>query len=224
MSGTALPGLCAFRVGQAGIAVSVGGMKIKSAEFDRSAPDLKSCPNGPWPEVAFIGRSNVGKSSLVNLLADRRDLAKVSDLPGKTKLMNFFRINGNWTLVDLPGYGYARVGAEQRADFNEAVADYIEHREQLRLVFVLIDTRLEPQRVDLEFLTWLVETERPFALVFTKADKLSPTQANNQVAQFMKTVFAVGANLPRTFVTSTKTKAGRMEILKFIEEIRTMKG
>lgn len=198
-------------------------MKIKTAEFDRSAPSLQACPNGPWPEFAFIGRSNVGKSSLVNLLADRRDLAKVSDMPGKTKLMNFFRINGSWTLVDLPGYGYARVGAQERADFNEAAADYIEHRDQLKVVFVLIDTRLEPQRIDLEFLTWMVETEMPFALVFTKADKLSPTQASNQVAQFMKTVFAPGANLPRTFVTSAKTKAGRMEILKFIDEVLAMK-
>ncbi len=194
-------------------------MKIKSADFDRSAPSLEACPNVPWPEFAFIGRSNVGKSSLINLLTERRELAKVSDMPGKTKLMNFFRINGNWTLVDLPGYGYARVGANERADFNEAAADYIERREQLQLVFVLIDTRLDLQRVDLEFLTWLVETRRPFALVFTKIDKLSATQAQTNIAKFMKSVFAPDAHLPRTFATSLKTKAGRMEILKYIEEV-----
>jgi GTP-binding protein len=192
-------------------------MKIKSSEFDRSAPNLQSCPQSPFPEFAFIGRSNVGKSSLINLLTERRELAKVSDTPGKTKLINFFRINGSWNLVDLPGYGYANVSKTQRADFNEAVADYIEQREKLRLVFALIDSRLEPQKIDLEFLGWLEGTGKPFALIFTKTDKLSATQAQTNIAHFTKTVFAGRTDLPRMFATSAKTKHGRMEILKFIE-------
>jgi GTP-binding protein len=195
-----------------------GWVKIKSADFDRSAPSLKECPNSPWPEFAFIGRSNVGKSSLINLLTERRELAKVSDMPGKTKLMNFFRINGTWTLVDLPGYGYARVSATDRADFNEAAADYIEGRPQLKVVFVLIDTRIEPQRIDLEFLAWMKETRRSFALIFTKADKLSSAKAESNVAAFMKTAFAAGVERPKFFITSIKTKAGRSDVLKFIEQ------
>lgn len=192
-------------------------MKIKSSEFDRSAPNLKACPNSPFPEFAFIGRSNVGKSSIINLLTERRELAKVSVTPGKTKLINFFRINGSWHLVDLPGYGYANVGKNERADFNEAAADYVEQREKLRLMFVLIDSRLEPQKIDREFLAWLEGTGKPFALVFTKADKLSATQVQTNVALFMKTVFAGRAELPRVFTSSAKTKQGRLEILQFIE-------
>src|SRR5690606_22400527 len=125
--------------------------------FEVSAPNLAACPPATLPEFAFIGRSNVGKSSLINLLSERRELAKVSGTPGKTRLINFFRINEAWRIVDLPGYGYAKVGKEQRADFNEAVADYIEHREGLKGVFVLIDSRLPPQRIDLEFLGWIKE-------------------------------------------------------------------
>jgi GTP-binding protein len=192
-------------------------MKIKSSEFDRSAPNLKACPNSPFPEFAFIGRSNVGKSSIINLLTERRELAKVSVTPGKTKLINFFRINGSWHLVDLPGYGYANVGKNERADFNEAAADYVEQREKLRLMFVLIDSRLEPQKIDREFLAWLEGTGKPFALVFTKADKLSATQVQTNVALFMKTVFAGRTELPRVFTSSAKTKQGRLEILQFIE-------
>jgi GTP-binding protein len=194
-------------------------MKIKSSEFDRSAPNLKACPNSPFPEFAFIGRSNVGKSSIINLLTERRELAKVSVTPGKTKLINFFRINGSWNLVDLPGYGYANVGKNERADFNEAAADYVERREKLRLVFVLIDSRLEPQKIDREFLAWLEGTGKPFALIFTKADKLSATQVQTNVAFFMKTVFAGRAEPPRIFTSSSKTKQGRLEILKFIDSM-----
>ncbi|MCX6955090.1 MAG: ribosome biogenesis GTP-binding protein YihA/YsxC [Verrucomicrobia bacterium] len=194
-------------------------MKIKSSEFLRSASNVEGCPQSPFPEFAFIGRSNVGKSSIINLLTERRELAKVSVTPGKTKLLNFFRINGNWHLVDLPGYGYARVGKEERADFNEAVADFIEQREKLRLVFVLIDSRLEPQKIDREFLGWLEGTGKPFALIFTKIDKLSSTQAQSNIARFIKAVFAGRTELPRTFATSSTTKAGRSDILKFIEEM-----
>jgi GTP-binding protein len=196
-------------------------MKIKSADFERSAPTLERCPESPFPEFAFIGRSNVGKSSVINLLTERRELAKVSVTPGKTKLLNYFKINGSWYLVDLPGYGYARVGKDERADFNEAVADYIEQRDQLRLLFVLIDSRLEPQRIDLEFLEWLGGTGRPFAVIFTKADKLSATQVKTNAAAFAKVAFAQRTEPPRMFTTSSKTKQGRVEILKYIEELVT---
>lgn len=196
---------------------SVEGMKIKSSEFVRSAPNLAGCPPSPFPEFAFIGRSNVGKSSIINLLTERRELAKVSVTPGKTKLLNFFKVNGSWHLVDLPGYGYARVGKEERADFNEAVADYIEGRDRLKLVFVLIDSRLEPQRIDVEFLSWLEGTGRPFVIVFTKVDKLSATQAQTNMARFMKLVFGGRPELPRAIATSSTTKQGRMDVLKVIE-------
>lgn len=190
-------------------------MKIKSAIFEASAPDLGSCPRWTWPEFAFIGRSNVGKSSLINLICERGDLAKVSDLPGKTRLMNFFKINGDWSLVDLPGYGYAKVSQEQRADFNEAGADYLEKRDNLAWVFVLIDSRLPPQHIDLEFLAWLREVEVPFALIFTKSDKQSATATRASVATFQQTL---AGELPPVFITSSKTKAGRVEILSFIEK------
>ena len=198
-------------------------MKIKSAEFIRSAPNLEGCPFAALPEFPFIGRSNVGKSSLINLLAERRELAKVSKTPGKTKLINFFRINGNWMLVDLPGYGYANVGKNQRADFNVAVADYLEQRENLRCVFVLIDSRLPPQRIDLEFLAWLRTTVVPFALVFTKADKLTATQVKTNVDVFLRTAFE-GLTVPPTYFTSSsETKQGRTDILNFIQASLTGK-
>ncbi len=193
-------------------------MKIKSAVFEKSAPTLAAAPKLALPEFAFIGRSNVGKSSLLNLLAEKRDLARVSDLPGKTQLMNFYTINLNWRLVDLPGYGYAHVAKEKRADFNEAAAAYIQGRENLRGVFVLIDPRLEPQPIDLDFLEWQIGTGVPFAIVFTKLDKLSAQQADQGIDRF---VAAAGLDdldpAPELFGTSAKTKAGRMDILKYIE-------
>lgn len=194
-------------------------MKIKSAIFETSAPSLPTCPRLALPEFAFIGRSNVGKSSLINLLAEQRDLARVSDLPGKTQLINFFTINKNWRLVDLPGYGYAHVAKTRRADFNEAVADYIEGRENLRSVFVLIDSRLPPQQLDVDFLAWMTGTKLPFVLVFTKTDKLSRSQAQNNIAAFRATVFAGLDPAPPVIATSAKTKAGRTEILQHIAQI-----
>lgn len=192
-------------------------MKIKSADFEVSAPDRASCPPATYPEFAFIGRSNVGKSSLINLLSERRELAKVSGTPGKTRLINFFRINQGWRLVDLPGYGYAKVGKEQRADFNEAVADYLEHRENLRCTFVLIDSRLPPQRIDLEFLQWMSACAVPFALAFTKTDKQSAQQTRNSIDVFMRAIAAWNSTPPSYFVTSSQTKAGRSELLAFID-------
>jgi GTP-binding protein len=193
-------------------------MKIKSAAFETSAPTLAAAPRLALPEFAFIGRSNVGKSSLLNLLAEKRDLARVSDLPGKTQLMNFYTINLNWRLVDLPGYGYAHVAKTKRADFNEAAADYIEHRENLKAVFVLIDPRHEPHAIDLSFMEWIIEAGVPFAVVFTKTDKLSPNQTQTGIDRF---IAAAGLDqldpAPDLFATSAKTKAGRMDILNYIE-------
>lgn len=180
---------------------------------------MKACPNWNRPEFAFIGRSNVGKSSLLNMLVERRDLAKVSGTPGKTRLINYFIINGSWCLVDLPGYGYAKTTQVQRADFNEAVADYLEKRENLRCTFVLIDSNLPPQPIDLEFVRWLGNVGVPFVLVFTKADKQSSAGTGKNIAAFKKSLSAWwGEELPGTITCSAKTKDGRTEILDVIEE------
>ena len=193
-------------------------MKIKSAEFEVSAPDLRSCPKWALPEFAFIGRSNVGKSSLINLLTERRELAKVSDTPGKTKLINFFVVNGAWSLVDLPGYGYAAVGKQRRLEFNEAVADFISSRRNLRSVFVLIDSRLTPQSIDLEFLRWLGSIDVSFALIFTKTDKQSASQSQANIELFKKAVQEFRAEMPDILVSSSKTRAGRTDILNYLEK------
>ncbi len=194
-------------------------MKIKSALFEVSAPDLKSCPNWNRPEFAFIGRSNVGKSSLINLLSERRELALVSDKPGKTKLINFFIMNGSWCLVDLPGYGYASASKQDRFGFNVAVADYIEHRETLRTVFVLIDSRLPPQQIDLDFLRWLGTCRTPFILIFTKADKQSATATKANVQVFIDALKEWRSEAPAYLITSSKTKAGRTDILSAVEKL-----
>ncbi len=191
-------------------------MKIKSAEFEVSAPDLRACPKWALPEFAFIGRSNVGKSSLINLLTERRELAKVSDAPGKTKLINFFLINGAWCLVDLPGYGYAAVGKQRRLEFNDAVAGFISGRRNLRCVFVLIDSRLPPQPIDIEFLRWLEGCAVPFALIFTKTDKQSASQGRANIDVFKKTMGEWRTELPDILTSSSKTSAGRSDILTYI--------
>jgi len=210
-------------------------MKIKTAEFLTSATGLRDCPPDDLPEFAMIGRSNVGKSSLINMLTERRGLARVSGTPGKTRLLNFFNIAsasaggaggagararaGGWRLVDLPGYGYAKVAQEQRADFGDAIADYIERRENLLCVFVLIDSRLEPQRIDVDFIQWLGERDVPHALVFTKIDKQSAGATGANVERLKQTLRAWRAELPPVFLSSSETKAGRGEILRFIEEM-----
>ena len=193
-------------------------MKIKSAIFAVSAPDLASCPHSALPEFAFIGRSNVGKSSLINLLAEKKNLARVSDLPGKTKLINFFTINGNWSLVDLPGYGYARVARDDRLEFNTAVRDYLGQRANLRRVFVLIDSRLPPQEMDLKFVHWLGQRSLPFALVFTKVDKQAAQHSRNTIERFRQSLAKSTDEQPRVFASSITTKTGRSEILAFIEQ------
>ncbi|MFA5265126.1 MAG: ribosome biogenesis GTP-binding protein YihA/YsxC [Opitutaceae bacterium] len=193
-------------------------MKIKTASFEVSAPDLKACPPSVLPEFALIGRSNVGKSSLINMLVERRDLAKVSITPGKTKLINFFKINGTWTLVDLPGYGYAKLAKDKRCDFNDSVANYIEKRDNLRGVFVLIDSTLPPQKIDLEFLRWLGDTGRPFALILTKIDRQSATATRACMALFEEALRDIFGEIPTRIVCSSKTKDGRRELLALIEQ------
>jgi len=194
-------------------------MKIKSAVFEMSAPDLAQCPKSALPEFAFIGRSNVGKSSLINMLAGKRDLAKASVTPGKTKMINFFLINDAWCLVDLPGYGYANVGKRDRADFNKAVADYLEKRRNVYCVFVLIDVRLPPQAIDLEFIHWLAQLTVPFAFIFTKGDKQSAAQSESNIALFKKSLADWSEDLPDMILTSSKTGDGRREVLDLIQEM-----
>ena len=193
-------------------------MKIKSATFTVSAPDLPSCPPPLLPEFAFIGRSNVGKSSLINLLAEKKDLARVSDLPGKTKLINFFTINHAWNLVDLPGYGYAKVARADRLEFNTAVRDYLSHRPGLRCVFALIDSRLPPQEMDLKFVHWLGTHDLPFALIFTKIDKQAAQKTRGTVEEFRKAMAQSTDARPPVFASSATTRSGRSEILAFIEQ------
>ena len=194
-------------------------MKINSAVFELSAPDIDACPKWALPEFAFIGRSNVGKSSLINLLAERRDLAKVSDMPGKTRLINFYVMNARWSLVDLPGYGYAHVRKTERSAFNAAVNEFIEGRRNLARVFVLIDSRLPPQDNDVEFVRWLGRSHDDYALIFTKADKQSASQSHANIALFKAKIAEWRTDMPETFLCSSKTKAGRMEILACIEAV-----
>lgn len=191
-------------------------MKIKTATFELSAPNLAACPRAPLPEFAFIGRSNVGKSSLINLLGEQRDLARVSDLPGKTRLMNFFLFNNTWRLVDLPGYGYAHVSKEERADFNQAVAHYLTRRDDLRHTYVLIDSRLPPQEIDVAFLAWMRDEQVPHSLIFTKVDKQSKSATQGAIDRYRATVLRDHVPAPTIFATSAKTKDGRMDLLKHI--------
>ncbi|MBB5352033.1 GTP-binding protein [Haloferula luteola] len=192
-------------------------MKIISAEFETSAAGIEDSPAWNLPEFAFIGRSNVGKSSLLNLLVMKKDLARVSARPGATQLVNFFRINRKWALVDMPGYGYSKTPQALREGFREAVSGYLAGREQLRCVFVLIDSRHSPQKIDLNFCGWLAENGIPFVLVFTKTDKSKAGKVKENMAAFVSELREVCDGEPRTFLSSTKTQAGRGEILEFID-------
>jgi GTP-binding protein len=191
-------------------------VKVRSASFHASAPDLASCPQSDWAEFAFIGRSNVGKSSIINMLTKANDLAKVSGTPGKTRLINFFTINNTWSLVDLPGYGYAKVGRKDRGDFSAFVADYLQNRPNLVGTFVLIDSRLSPQKIDLEFLRWMVDCGLPFILLFTKTDKLSGTEAQASVDAFLASMREISEELPEIVLSSSKLGHGRSDILSLI--------
>ena len=194
-------------------------MEIKNAEFSLSAPTVMMCPKDTKPEYAFIGRSNVGKSSLINMLCNNKKLAKTSATPGKTLLINHFIINKEWYLVDLPGYGYAKRSKTEIKKLDQMIRGYILQREQLVNVFVLVDIRLEPQKLDLEFINWLGESSVPFSIVFTKADKLNVNKVNASVALYQKTLSETWEEMPRMFITSSEKKTGRDEVLGYIEEI-----
>lgn len=194
-------------------------MEIKSAEFVISNTDWRKCPDTNIPEYAFIGRSNVGKSSLINMLTNRKGLAMTSSKPGKTLLINHFLINNNWHLVDLPGYGYASTGKAMREKLKIIIEDYILNREQLTNLFVLIDSRHEPQQIDIEFMEWLGENDVPFSIIFTKMDKLSNTKQKANVAAYQQKMLEQWEELPPIFLTSSENRMGRDEVLSYIEEI-----
>lgn len=194
-------------------------MIIKSANFIGSFPRMDMAPASPLPEFAFIGRSNVGKSTLINLLTNRNKLAKVSSTPGKTQLLNFFLINEQWHLVDLPGYGYAKTSQQNRASWGTMIRKYLSGRENLQCTFVLIDSRLTPQKVDLEFINWLGQEGLPFVLVFTKADKSSSTVIQQNMALFKEAMLKSWEEVPQSFITSSVTRTGHEEILSFIGQV-----
>lgn len=193
-------------------------VNISSTIFDCSAPDLDSCPDESLPEFAFIGRSNAGKSSLLNMLSGRQDLARVSPTPGFTKLINIFTVDKTWRLVDLPGYGFAQVAREHSARFNKAVSNYLQHRKNLCCVFALIDSGLTPQEIDLEFVQWLATHSVPFVLVFTKTDKVTPEVVQVNIAAFTEQIAGWFEQLPPVFTCSSKTRQGRTELLALIGE------
>lgn len=196
-------------------------MVIKSAEFVISNSRVEKCPTTGLPEYAFIGRSNVGKSSLINMLTARKGLAMTSQKPGKTQLINHFIINDAWYLIDLPGYGYARLGKDSRDSLRRMIEDYVLERKELVLLFVLLDCRHDPQKIDLEFIQWLGEEGVPFALVFTKADKLSKGRLAANVEAYKAKLREEWEELPPIFVTSSEERMGRDELLGYIEEINT---
>ena len=194
-------------------------MEIKQAEFSLSAPMVSMCPKDTKPEYAFIGRSNVGKSSLINMLTNNKKLAKTSATPGKTLLINHFIINNEWYLVDLPGYGYAKRSKKEVGKLEQMISGYILQREQLVNVFLLVDVRLEPQKIDLEFIQWLGDSSIPFAIVFTKADKLSAMKVSQQVETYKKVLLETWEELPPVFITSAEKRQGRDEVLDYIDRI-----
>ena len=193
-------------------------MLVKTAEFVISNSEVAKCPKDLLPEYAFIGRSNVGKSSLINMLTGRHNLAKTSGKPGKTQLINHFIINKKWFLVDLPGYGYAKVSKTTKMKFQKFITDYFENRQQLISAFILVDIRHEPQKIDLEFMEYLGVNQIPFCIVFTKADKLKPKAIENHVNDYSQELLKTWEELPQYFVTSSTKSTGREEILQFIED------
>jgi GTP-binding protein len=194
-------------------------VEIKEAVFLKSSPSIKECPNPDRPEFAFIGRSNVGKSSLINMLCNRKKLAKTSSTPGKTQLINHFTINEQWYLVDLPGYGFAKVSKKQRESFNKMIHGYILNRKNLLNTFVLVDSRIPAQKIDLEFIQTLGENGIPLSIVFTKADKSKTTQLQKNLAAYKKELKKHWEDLPPLFLTSAETKAGQEELLGYIDAL-----
>ena len=197
-------------------------MKIQSAKFIVSSPDVAQCPATDKNEYAFIGRSNVGKSSLINMLCGNNKLAKTSQKPGKTLLINHFLINDDWYLVDLPGYGYAQAGKTQREKLKRMIERYCLLRGQLASLFVLVDSRHEPQAIDLEFMEWLGENEIPFSIVFTKTDKLSKQQLQTNIASYKEHLLETWEELPPIFLTSAEKHIGADEVLQYIDEVNNM--
>lgn len=194
-------------------------MEIKKAEFTISSSKLSQCPKENKAEVAFIGRSNVGKSSLINMLTGRKTLAKTSATPGKTLLINHFNINDSWYLVDLPGYGFAKRSKKTQEELTKMISSYILYREQLINVFLLIDIRHAPQKIDLEFMEWLGVNGVPFSIVFTKADKVGSGRAKMNVNEYLNKLLETWEELPPHFVTSSETQTGKEELLDYIEKI-----
>jgi GTP-binding protein len=194
-------------------------MIIKSAEFICSNTQISKLPPPVKPEYAFIGRSNVGKSSLINMLTSKKGLAKTSQTPGKTQLINHFLINDSWYIVDLPGYGYARASKSKKADWSKFIHTYLDKRESLQCVMVLIDSRLDPQKIDLEFCNWLGEKGLSFVLVFTKADKQSGIKTEQNITKFKTALSANFEEIPKYFITSAETQLGHDDVLSFISEV-----
>ena len=193
-------------------------MQIKSADFIISNTDYTLCPKADMPEYAFIGRSNVGKSSLINLITNKKQLAKISGKPGKTQLINHFLINKEWYLVDLPGYGYATVSKTQKQEFQKIIFSYLENRENLMCLFVLLDCRHKPQKIDLEFMKWLGEKQIPFLMIFTKIDKLGKTELKKNIENYKTEMLKQWEEIPQTFFSSVPKRKGSKEILDFIEK------
>jgi len=194
-------------------------MLIKTADFVCSSPDYKRCPPEDLPEIAFIGRSNVGKSSLINMLVGKKGLAKVSGTPGKTRLINHFLINENWYLVDLPGYGFAKMSKDERAKMEKMIAGYLSNRTNLRMIFVLIDSRLSPQNIDLEFMSWINDLRQNFDIIFTKTDKLTKNQLNANTVAYKRKLDTLFPMPPDIIQTSSETKTGKDPLLDFISSI-----
>ncbi len=197
-------------------------MKIKSAEFVMSNSDVTKCPKEKLIEYAFIGRSNVGKSSLINMLMQRKSLAKTSGRPGKTQLINHFLINKKWFLVDLPGYGYARVSKSSKRIFQKFITHYFSKRQQLALAFVLIDCRHKPQKVDLDFMQWMGENQIPFSIIFTKQDKMKPNALKKNIEEYKLKMLESWEEMPTYFITSSSNGTGRDNVLNYIDEINSI--
>ena len=197
-------------------------MKIKSSEFVMSNSDVTKCPKEKLIEYAFIGRSNVGKSSLINMLMQKKSLAKTSGRPGKTQLINHFLINKNWFLVDLPGYGYARVSKSSKRIFQKFITQYFSKRQQLVLAFVLIDCRHKPQKVDLEFMQWMGENQVPFSIIFTKQDKMKPNALIKNIEDYKLKMLESWEEMPNYFITSSSNGTGRDKVLNYMSEINSL--